>query len=368
MPDATDSAPDGRPAGPPPPRANPDLIGHGDAEAALHAAYCSGRLAHAWLITGPPGIGKATIAFRFARYVLADGGNDLFGDAAATLAIDRDAPVFRRVAAGSHADLLTIEPTVDERSGRRRGEIRVKEVRAAGPFMRLSAAEGGWRVVVVDGADDLNMAAANALLKLLEEPPSKVLILLVSNSPGILLPTLRSRCCRLRLRPLAEAQIVALVLRHRPDLGEDEALALARLARGSAGRALRLAELGGVALYREMLELASRAPQCDSEALHAMGDRLARAGAEPAFQALMELLGAWLAALVHCGATGAKPVEVVSGEGALMTRLLDRHALAHWAGVWEKVAPLADRALRVNLDRKQVVFSAFTAFGATSRS
>lgn len=367
MHDTTSCGAEDRPAGPPSPRANPDLIGHGDAEAALCAAHQSGRLAHAWLITGPPGIGKATLAFRSARYILANDGSDLFSDVVMSLAVDPDDPVFRRVAAGTHSGLLTIEPSIDPRTAYRRGEITVSEVRAAGPFLRLSAAEGGWRVVVVDSADELNLPAANTLLKILEEPPEKALILLTSNSPGGLLATIRSRCCQLRLQPLLDEQVVALVLRHRPDFGDDQATMLARLAAGSPGRALRLAELGGVTLYQEMLDLVSQAPRPDIGALHTMGERLARPGAEPAFRAVMEIFGAWLAALVRCGATGTKPVEVVPGEGAIMARLLERHELAHWAGVWEKVAPLADRAHRVSLDRKQAVISAFTALGATSR-
>lgn len=351
--------------GPPPPRANPDLIGHGEAEAALLKAYRSGRLAHAWLLAGPPGIGKATLAYRFARFVLAGGQGDLLGDAAPTLALDNDDPVFRRVAAGSHADLLTVERSLDDRK-RLRTVIVVDDVRKAGGFLSLTPAEGGWRVVVVDCADELNLNAANALLKMLEEPPDKALLLLISHAPGRLLPTVRSRCRRLVMRPLDEGPLGDFLSHHRPQLGDDAA-ALARLAEGSPGRALALADQGGLALYQEMVELVAGSPELDSEALHVLAGRLARADAEPAYRTLMDLLVQWLERLVRGGATGAAPAEVVPGEGAVMRRLLDRRGLEQWTEVWERIRRLAADADRVNLDRKQVVIAAFGALGAATR-
>ena len=353
-------------AGPPPPRANPDLIGHGETEAALLKAYRSGRRAHAWLLTGPPGIGKATLAYRFARFVLAGGQGDLLGDAAPTLALDDDDPVFRRVAAGGHADLRTLERTFDDKKRQLRKVIIVDDVRKTGAFLSLTPGEGGWRVVVVDCADELNLNAANALLKMLEEPPDKALLLLISHAPGRLLPTIRSRCRRLVMRPLDEGPLVDFLARHRPQLGDDAA-ALARLAEGSPGRALVLADQGGLALYQEMVELVAGSPELDSEALHGLAGRLARADAEAAYRTLLDLLVQWLERLVRGGATGAAPTEVVPGEGAVMRRLLDRRSLEQWTEVWERIRRLAADADRVNLDRKQVVIAAFGALGAATR-
>ena len=192
---------------PPDPRANPLLLGHEPVEAMLAEAMRSGRMHHAWLLTGPEGVGKATLAFRFARRLLAGMPEG------ATLAMDPGEKVFRRVAAGSHADLLTIERAWDAKRKRLRGEIVVDDVRRIAAFMHLTPAEGGWRVVVLDGAEDLSRNAANALLKVLEEPPPRAILLLVCSAAGRLLPTIRSRCRRLRLPALEDAVLAELLAR-----------------------------------------------------------------------------------------------------------------------------------------------------------
>ena len=356
--------------GPPAPRENPELLGHEAAEQVLLRAMSSGRLPHAWLLSGPRGIGKATLAYRFARFVLAgrgeagQGGPDLFGEAPApptSLYLEPEHEVFRRVAAGGHADLRTLEIGTDPRSGRPRREILVDDVREIGHFLRMTAAEGGWRVVVVDAVDSLNRNAANALLKVLEEPPERALLLLVSHAPGGLLATIRSRCCQLPVAPLPADTLAALLARHAPALGEAERTSLAALADGSLGRALELAELDGLALYGELLGVLEGLPRLDTAKLHALGDRLARPGAEAAFRAGMELLLGWLARLIRGAAEGAAPREAVAGEGALMARLLAPHGLAPWLPLWDKIERLAAQAEAVNLDRKQVVMTALLA-------
>src|SRR5438034_3232668 len=219
----------------PAPRANPDLVGHETAERELRRLEEAGRLPHALLLSGPRGIGKATLAFRFARFVLASGGGEgalgaLFGEADATgLAIPPDSGTFRRVASGGHADLLTVERAYDPRRRRLRSEIIVENTREIGTFLRLTPAEGGWRVVIVDGAEEMNRNAANALLKILEEPPRQALLMLVSHSPGRLLPTIRSRCRRFPLAPLALPLVRQLIERYRPEIPASEAEALAAL-------------------------------------------------------------------------------------------------------------------------------------------
>lgn len=346
----------------PAPRANPDLVGHGPAEQTLLRAHGSGRLPHAWLLSGPRGIGKATLAYRFARYVLAGGssGGGLFAaqDLDESLALDPDHTVARRVAADGHRDLRTLERRPDPRTGRLRGKITVGEARGAGQFLHLTAAEGGWRVVIVDPIDELNRNAANALLKMLEEPPDKALLLLVSHAPGRLLPTIRSRCCNLALGPLAPETVDRLMARYAPDLPVEERVALARLGEGSIGRALDLAANGGLGLYRELMGLLESLPSLDAAAANALGDRLGRGAEGAAFRTVSELLIWWLARLIRTRAGAAPLPEVVPGEGALMGRLMERHGLAYWLDLWEKTSRLLTSAEPANLDRKQVFITA----------
>jgi DNA polymerase-3 subunit delta' len=342
----------------PPPRQNPLLLGHAAAERALLQAWRSNRLHHAWLITGPRGIGKATLAFRFARFVLGGGQGDLFGGAAETLDVPPSAPVFRQVASGGHPDLLTIERTYDEKNKRLRTEVVVDQVRELGAFLHLKAAAGGWRVVIIDSADDLNRNAEPALLKLLEEPPRQALLLLVCHAPGRVLPTIRSRCRRLALMPLGEIEMKELLVRYCPDVGDGDRALLLRLAAGSIGRALDLAAAGGVELYRAVAGQLLRLPKLDAMAVHALGDRLGQKDAADRFRLAAELVEGWLARLIRARATGQAGPELIEGESARMTALAARRSLDQWLELWEKISRLFARTEAVNLDRKQVWVSA----------
>lgn len=355
----------------PEPRGNPELIGHDGAERVFLDAWTSGRLAHAWLLCGPKGIGKATLAFRIARFVLAGGGGGggLFGGGPDSLGLPPDHPVCRRVASGGHADLEVVQRGwADDKKAKRRTEIVIEDVRGIGGFLALTPAEGGWRVVIIDSADEMNRNAANAVLKLLEEPPRNALLLLISHSPGRLLPTIRSRCRRLTLQPLADNVVEGLLGRYHPGLPGADIAALARLAEGSIGKALALADEGGLDLYRELMALLSALPRLDVPALHAFADRVTRAEAEAAWRTVTELLGWWLARLIRAGGRqGQGMAEVVAGEGGVMNRLLASAGLEQWLQVWEKVTALFARTDAVNLDRKQALLSAFLAVERLAR-
>lgn len=358
------------------PRANPELIGHRAAEGKLRQSFESGKLAHAWLITGPRGIGKATLAYRFARFVLAGGAaqGDLMGlgngAGEGDLFVDPSDPVFRRIASEGHADLLTMERTRDPRSksDRIRSDIVVGDARRLHDFLALTPAEGGWRVAVIDAVDEMNRNAANAVLKLVEEPPPRALLLLVCHVPGRVPATLRSRCRRLALAPLSADQVAEVMTAGRPDLSPEEAALLAQLANGSPGRALALADLNGGDLYREIVHLISAAPGIDPRALHGFGDRMSRRGAEAAFGTAMELLASWFARLIAAGARGGPVEGLVDGETETARRLLNAGSLDQWLDLWEKITNLAARTDRVNLDRKHVILSVFSALESAARA
>ncbi|HEY4134271.1 MAG TPA: DNA polymerase III subunit delta' [Alphaproteobacteria bacterium] len=369
------------------PLAESELVGHAQAEQALLDAWSGGRLHHAWLIAGPEGIGKATLASRFARFLLARGiagkvsqsaveeGPSLFGDPtppaadtapATSLYIPPTDPVFQRLKSRGHGDLLAITRGYDEKRKRERKVIVIDDVRQVRDFTSLTAAEDGYRVVIIDGAEDMNKSAENALLKVLEEPPKRMVFLLVSHAPGRLLPTTRSRCRLLTLRALADDDVAQLLAKHRPDLAPDEKAMLLRLADGSIGRALRLAEEGGVPLYREMVGLLGKLPDLDISAAHAFSGKLAPPTAV-GYDLFGELLGDWIARMVRAGAGGSAS-EVLPGERELMDRLAGRRGLDQWVEVWEKIAHLFARAAAVNLDRKQVVLSVLLTLQSAARA
>ncbi len=326
---------------PPPPRATTSLHGHGEAERALLEAYRGGRLPHAWLISGPAGIGKATLAYRMARFVLAHPDpNAARVQAATSLNVDADHPVARRIAAQAHGDLLLLERTVNEKTGKLRQDIQVDDVRRTVSFFGSTAAEGGWRVAIVDSVDELNREGANALLKVLEEPPKRALLLLVSHSAARVLPTIRSRCRLLALRPLSAADVAnaaAAATGKRPD--DPELAAAAAAAEGSVRRALALLDGDALGLRNGILALLERLPAVDPRALHALGDRLY--GTDSAtLAAFVDTVNAWLSARLHAGAT-------------------DAARLARVAEVFDKVNAAARDVAEYNLERKPLVFNVF---------
>lgn len=372
----------------PEPRANPDLFGHEAAERLIADTVKGGRVHHAWLISGPKGIGKATLAYRFARHLLAEAAKDsapeapeapgLFGDLPADegtgeknhespLWLDPASPLFQRIAAAGHSDLMTLERGFDDQGKKRRSEIVIGDVRRVSHFLSLTASEGGWRVVIVDGAEDMNRNAANALLKTLEEPPPRTLLLLVSHAPGRLLATIRSRCRRLALNPLDDDTTTRLIRHYRPDVDAGDAALLGTIAEGAIGRALRLHDAGGVALYGEMVSLLDGLPQPDGARLHGIADAIARSrgdnGAFEAFDVFSELLDWWITRMVRGRATGQAPKALVAGEAEIMARLGAAGSLDQWVEVWEKITHLFTRTNRVNLDRKQVLLNAFFTMG-----
>ena len=321
------------------PRENHLFIGHREAVKSLHGAAATGRLHHAWLIGGPAGIGKATLAYRFARWLLA-------GGTAPDLSVPENLPAVRRFAANTHADLLTLERRFDEKRKKMQGEIVIDTIHEAGKFLRLTPGEGGWRVVIVDGAEEMNRNAANALLKLLEEPPKRAILLLVSHAPGRLLPTIRSRCRRLNLSPLTEPEMETLLQTYAPELGPAERAKLVRLGDGSIGAALTLAAEDGIEIAGLVDEaLAAPAPLAPARA-QAIADRLARS--EDGFTVFMTLLRAGLANSVRrAGREGGK-------DGSLAGRV----------SLWQEFGRMEREVLNLNLDKRAAVVVALSQLPA----
>ena len=350
------------------PRKTARLAGQEDAERILLEGFTSGQLAHSWLLHGPKGIGKATLAYRFARFVLAHGGASEPNDASRdTLAISPNDPVYRRVATAAHADMVSVERGWDDKRKRIRDEIVVADVRSLASFFAMTPAEGGWRIAIVDAADEMNRNAANALLKILEEPPKKGLLILVSHAPGRLLPTIRSRCRKLALQPLSPDIIATLLAEQAPDVTAADRAILAALADGSGGRALAMAKHGGLEVFRELIAILSRLPDLDIAALHQLGDRLARRGAGDSYALFTQLFVWWFARFIRHSASHVAMPTLVPGEDALVQHLAQRGDLEQWVDVWDKVSSFFSRAETANLDKKQVILIAFAALSDAAK-
>jgi len=332
----------------PHPRATTVLFGHAPAETAFLSAYRSGRVPHAFLISGPIGIGKATLAYRIARFVLAHPDPSSRDVARATsLAVDADHPVARRIAAQAQPDLLVIERTLNDR-GVLHKQIQVDDIRKTVTFFGSTAGEGGWRIAIVDAVDELNNSGANALLKVLEEPPERALLLLVSHSAARVPATLRSRCRILNLRPLGETDIVAaLTAATGSDAGDPDIAAAAAAADGSVARAYSFLDEGALELRQQALELLDNLPALDGSALHALGEALA--GTDPApLAAFLDTINAWLAQ------------RLVREQNALPR--LNRLAEAS-----QNINRAARDAEIYNLERKPLVFSVFGLLAEATR-
>jgi DNA polymerase-3 subunit delta' len=332
------------------PRETTDLFGHREAETALLDAYRSGRIPHAWLIGGPQGIGKATLAYRMARFVLTH-RNPLIPAVhrATSLEVASTDPVARQVAADSHGGLLVLERGLNDR-GVLRTVITVDETRETISFFGSTAAVEGWRICIVDTVDELNPNAANALLKILEEPPQRSLFLLVSHSPARALPTILSRCRKLPLRPLATEAVIRAAAQAANMLADDPALAeAAEAAEGSVSRAVTL--LGGDALklQQRTAALLATLPNVDPRELHALGDALGGSD-RVALAAFVDGVDRWISEKLRADNANAN---------------LPR--LARLAEVWEKIIRAARDTESYNLERKPLVFSVFGMLAEATR-
>jgi DNA polymerase-3 subunit delta' len=323
----------------PHPRETRVLVGHHDAQGAIVDGVRAGRLHHAWLIGGPEGIGKATFAYHVAKYLLSlqpgvvPSGNDL--------AFDQDGRAARLVSGLAHPDLVVLrrQPATDKKQATT--QIPVELVRRALDVFGATAGSGGWRVCIVDSAEDMNNSSANALLKVVEEPPPRAIFLILAHQPGRVLPTIRSRCRKLMLRPLDQTDMQRALggIGLKPD--DSDVQQAVRLADGSVRRALTRLDPDTAALIIGTKSLLAGLPDLDVKSVMAMADQLAGRAGEANFAVFVETLEEWASATVHDGAT----------RGA-------RH-LAPLAEVWEKTERALKETDALNLDRKPLVLSIF---------
>jgi DNA polymerase-3 subunit delta' len=325
------------------PRRRTDLKGHQATEELLLRQYTSGRMHHGWLLAGPRGIGKATIAYRLARFLLAH-PDPKAAASSTSLFVPAEAPVAHRIAARGHADLFILERAYDAKAERLKTEIAVDDVRRASGFFARTAGEGGWRICIVDAAEDLNTESANALLKILEEPPSNSLFILVSHQPGRLLATIRSRCLRLDLAPLSETDAIS-VLEGMAEQGPEDIKRAALLSRGSPGRALELLNSQGAKFFDLLRQMMSRSHTIDIPSKISIADGLQGRDMGEDFMIFSELLLAHVADLARQSA--------LTGQRTSLAR-------AH-----EEIGQTLRQATALNLDRRQTVLDMLGLLGST---
>lgn len=319
------------------------LFGHEAAIAAFRAAHDSGRLHHAWLLAGPPGIGKARFADQAALRVLADGAGPAVD--APGLEVPDDHPAARLVAAGSHPDLMRLERLVKEGGTELARSINVEQVRGLQRLFATTASMSPWRAVVIDAADDLERSAANALLKNLEEPPPATVFLLVSHAPERLLPTIRSRCRVLRLSPLGPGAMASALTAALPDADAAEIAGLVQAGEGAPGRAIAWRGLDIAGLDAAMDALAGEGDPTNARRA-ALAQSLAPKAAQPRYEAFLDRAPARIAAAAR-GRSGPDLAEALR--------------------LWERAAELASSARRHSLDPHSTVFELAGMLAALAR-
>ena len=333
------------------PRNNTFLLGQEKAEQALLEAWKNNSMHNSWLLCGQEGIGKATLAYRFARFLLSADENNK--DKYTSLEVGENNPAYKLIAKNAHPNLKVIERDFIETDKKKvlkaikEGEalsenelkglkksavIRIDDVRTINDFLSKKSADNNWRIVIIDSIDDMNASSANAVLKILEEPPAKSILLLISHNPGRLLPTIKSRCAKLLLSPLAGNVIASLLRRYRPELSEKEIAGLQEICSGSIGKALIYSDNKALQYYDNLCKLVY---------------------AKEKFK-LSDLLS-------YCE-TAAKDEDIYVLVQELIFKFISENIansehVEELAVVWENTIKMFDEAARLNIDKKQVLIN-----------
>lgn len=372
--ESSDSAEQGKEL--PPPRMQMDCFGHDDIERQLLELFNAGRMPHGLVFAGPKGIGKATLAYRLARFLLkhgkasaVDAGPSLFGDPLPeekiiheTLSVHVDDQSARLIASGGHPDLLSIERAVDEKTGVQKEGISVDDARKVTPFLRMTASMGGWRVVILDDADTMNRSSQNAILKILEEPPENTVLILIAHRPGALIPTIRSRTRFFEIKPLDDSVMARLLTIVKPDLRSDECDMLCSIANGSIGQALALMDDDGLKAMDRLVAILQNWPDLDWKDIHHAADYFGQKGQESAQQSFQDILMWIVRTMVKARASGIK------GEGGLprtlstpvFGRILRHYNVEQWVGIYDSLQSHFATVKYGTLDRRYAAFGAFS--------
>lgn len=340
----------------PHPRETSAFFGHAEAEAEILRACASGRLPQAFLIGGPPGVGKATLAWRLARFLLVNSDPGAAAAGASELRVPYDHPSVRQIHALSHPDLFLLRREWSEKTKKHFTEIRVEDVRRAIHMFQQAAGRGGYRVCIVDSAEDLNASGANALLKLIEEPPPRSVFIIVAHRPGRVLATIRSRCRKISLKELgvdAVANIVATLGPPWSGASAPQLGAAVASARGSLHGVLRLLNGRGLKFDDALRRMLDDLPMIDWRAVHVLAEQVAPRESADEYDVLLSAIYDWLEAKVNAGAR--------DGEG-------DPRRLAPYAEVWEKVTDAAQQTDALNLDKRPFVLALFADLAAAARA
>ncbi len=336
----------------PHPREASNLFGHAEAESEFLQAYASGRLPQAFLIGGPAGVGKATLAWRFARFLLAN------PDPAGALSLDvpPDHPVARQISASSHPDLVLLRREWSEKNKRHFTDIRAEEVRAARNLFHQAAGRGGYRICILDSAEDLNAESGNALLKLIEEPPPRSVFLILAQRPGRVLATIRSRCRKIALKPLEPADIARVLTTLGPpwsSAAPAQVEAAIEAARGSLHGVLRLLDGRGLETDARLRRMLGELPKVDWRAVDAIAEQVSLRDGANEYEALLASVYDWLEEKVRGGA--------LEGKG-------DPRRLAPYAAAWEKLSEAARETEALNLDKRPFIIAIFSDLVAAARA
>lgn len=350
-----------------------------------------GRLHHAWLLTGQQGIGKATLAYAIAKYVLhhsanehskkADISEDIFGNVdlvhesqpessqdtmGAKLAIPKDSPVIPLVQNYSHPDFRVLSHAFNA-TEKKTNIIDAEQVRGAlSTLLNKKPAMGGWRVIITDSVDDLNTHSANSLLKFLEEPPERTLLLLVSHRPARLLPTVRSRCRLLPMNALSPDNIARIVAEQDGDYDLDHVHAVAKMAQGSAGIALDYLQHDALELYQDFVHILQTLPNLDMVQIQALGDSLVGVKNQHKMKNFRRLSYEWSRLFVRSMATHQPHTTLIQGEEGIANHLQSLAPLVQWQQAWDAFHNSLKRIdAPVYLDAKQVLIDSFTQLQGT---